>query len=159
MKTDLLARLTTTSSSPANLLIRLSVGLVFLPEGIQKLVFPELLGVGRFIKIGIPSPELMGPFVGWVEMICGAMILMGLLTRLAAIPLIIVMLVAIVSTKIPILLGHDWWIFHISPLSRYGFWSFMHETRADWAMLMGALFLYSVGGGKWSLDNVLHDSA
>ena len=159
MKTDLLKRLTATSPSPANLLIRLSLGLVFLPEGIQKLVFPELLGVGRFIKIGIPNPELMGPFVGCVEMICGAMILIGLLTRLAAIPLVIIMLVAIISTKIPILLGHDWWVFHVSPLPRYGFWSFMHETRADWAMLMGALFLFIEGGGRWSLDNVLRNRA
>ena len=41
------------------------VGLiVFLPEGIQKLAFPEVLGAGRFAKIGIPYPEVMGPFVG-----------------------------------------------------------------------------------------------
>src|SRR6516164_8503407 len=95
------------------ILVRLMVGLVvFFPEGIQKLVFPELLGAGRFANIGIPYPELMGPFVDTVEIICGALIILGLLTRLAAVPLLIIMLVAIVSTKVPIWLGHDFWIFH-----------------------------------------------
>jgi putative oxidoreductase len=89
-----------------SILVRLLVGLVvFFPEGIQKLTFPDLLGAGRFAKIGIPYPDLMGPFVGAVETICGALIILGLFTRLASIPLIVIMIVAIVSTKIPILLG------------------------------------------------------
>ncbi len=113
-----------------SILVRLLVGLVvFFPEGIQKLVFPEILGAGRFAHIGIPLPELMGPFVGVVETICGALIILGLFTRLAAIPLIIIMIVAIVSTKIPILLGHDFWIFHVPKLPRYGIWSMLHEAR------------------------------
>jgi uncharacterized membrane protein YphA (DoxX/SURF4 family) len=125
---------------------------VFLPEGIQKLLFSEILGSGRFARIGIPAPELLGPFVGVVELVCGALILVGLATRAAAVPLIVTMVVAIVATKIPILLGRDWWIFHVAELSRYGFWSFLHETRTDWAMLMGSLFLLAVGAGPWSLD-------
>src|SRR5262250_1413829 len=85
------------------ILVRLMVGLiVFLPEGIQKLVVPEILGAGRFANIGIPYPEVMGPFVGTVEIVCGALIILGLLTRLAAIPLIVIMVVAIASTKLPI---------------------------------------------------------
>ena len=97
-----------------SILIRLVVGLVvFFPEGIQKLVFPEILGAGRFANIGIPFPQIMGPFVGMVETICGALVILGLLTRLAAIPLIVIMIVAIVSTKLPILLGHELWIFHL----------------------------------------------
>jgi putative oxidoreductase len=103
------------------ILVRLLVGLVaFFPEGIQKLVFPDLLGAGRFANIGIPYPELMGPFVGTVEITCGALIILGLLTRLAAVPLIMIMLVGIVSTKVPIWLGHDFWIFHVPKLARYG---------------------------------------
>ena len=87
-----------------NILVRFLVGLmVFLPEGVQKLLFPEILGAGRFAKIGIPFPEVMGPFVGGVETVCGILIVIGLLTRLAAIPLIIIMIVALVSTKLPIL--------------------------------------------------------
>src|SRR3984893_16469432 len=95
-----------TQASGWVILIRLLVGLVvFLPEGLQKLIFPDILGAGRFANIGIPSPELMGPFVGIVEIICGTLIILGLFTRLAAIPLIIIMIVAIISTKVPILLG------------------------------------------------------
>jgi putative oxidoreductase len=139
-----------------SILVRLLVGLVvFFPEGIQKLAFPDILGAGRFANIGIPYPELMGPFVGVVEMICGALIILGLLTRLAAIPLIIIMVVAIVSTKIPILLGHDFWIFHLAKLPRYGFWTMMHEARADFDMLLGSIYLLIEGGGIWSLDALL----
>lgn len=137
--------------------IRLALAGVFIPEGIQKLLYPDILGAGRFMKIGIPYPELMGPFVGVVEIVCSTLILVGLFTRLAAIPLIITMLVAITTTKIPIWLGHDWVIsetltFYVRTLNQYGFWSFMHETRLDWAMLMGACYLLMAGSGKWSLD-------
>jgi putative oxidoreductase len=132
------------------------VGLaVFSPEGIQKRIFPELLGAGRFSRIGIPLPNVMGPFVGVVEIVCGALVIVGLLTRLAAIPLIITMLVAIVSTKIPILLGHEFWIFHLPKLERYGLWSAEHESRADLAMLLGCLYLLIEGTGQWSIDAVL----
>src|SRR5436309_1787626 len=114
-----------TNASGWTILVRFLVGLVvFLPEGIQKLTFPDILGAGRFAKIGIPLPELMGPFVGFVETVCGFLIVIGLFTRLAAIPLIIIMIVALVSTKLPILLGHDVWIFHLaSDIKRTGFWS------------------------------------
>jgi len=88
----------------------------------------------------------MGPFVGWVELIGGFLLLWGLFTRLADIPLII-MIAAFISTKIPIRLGEDWWIFHVQELRRCSFWSFMDESLTDWAMLMGA--------GRWSLDAVL----
>src|SRR6516165_6749153 len=112
------------------ILVRLMVGLVvFFPEGIQKLVFPEILGAGRFANIGIPYPEVMCPFVGTVELVCGALIIVGLFTRLVAIPLIVIMVVAITSTKLPIWAGHDIWIFHMPKLARYGFWSMAHEAR------------------------------
>jgi putative oxidoreductase len=139
-----------------SLLVRLLVGLaVFFPEGIQKLAFPEILGAGRFANIGIPYPEFMGPFVGAVETICGALIVLGFCTRLAAIPLIFIMIVAIASTKVPILLGHDFWMFHLPKLPRYGFWSMLHEARADFDMLLGSIYLLIEGGGAWSLDALL----
>jgi uncharacterized membrane protein YphA (DoxX/SURF4 family) len=122
--------------------VRLMVGCVFLSEGIQKFLFSESLGVGRFIKIGIPAPEIMAPFVGVVEIVCGVLVLIGLITRLAAIPLIINMLVAISTTKIPILLEK-------------GFWAMAHEARVDWSMILGSLFLLIVGGGSWSLDGLI----
>lgn len=137
-------------------LVRLLVGgVVFLPEGLQKVLFPALLGAGRFVKIGIPWPEVMGPFVGVVEIVCGLLIILGLLTRFAAVPLIIVMIVALVSTKLPLMLGHDVWIFHAPAGARYGFWGMAHEARNDFCMLLGALFLLVTGGGRWSVDGWL----
>lgn len=120
-------------------LVRLMVGSVFLSEGIQKFLFQDALGVGRFMKIGIPAPQIMAPFVGIVEILFGALILIGLFTRLAAIPLTINILVAIATTKIPMLIDG-------------GFWKMAHEARVDWSMLLGLLCLLLVGGGRWSLD-------
>ena len=129
-----------TSDAPAGVwLIRMAIGAVFIPEGIQKFLFPDALGVGRFTKIGLPAPEFLAPFVGGCEIVCGALLFMGLLTRLAAIPLVIDMLVAVATTKVPILL-------------KSGFWVMAHETRTDLAMLLGCLFLLVVGSGRWSLD-------
>ena len=139
------------------ILVRLLVGaVVFLPEGIQKLIFANILGTGRFVKIGIPYPDVMAPFVGTVEIVCGTLIILGLLTRLAAVPLIIIMIVALVSTKLPILLGHDVWMFHLGQdVKRTGFWSMMHEARTDLIMLLGCIYLLIVGAGRWSVDAVL----
>lgn len=94
----------------------------------------------------------MGPLIGVVETLCGLLIIIGLLTRMASIPLIVVMLVALVSTKLPIMLGHDLWIFHAPAGARYGFWGMAHEARTDLCMLLGLLFLLISGGGRWSLD-------
>ena len=134
------------------LLIRIVVGGVFLSEGIQKFLYPAENAAGRFARIGIPSPEVMGPFVGVVEIVFGTLIVIGLLTRLAAIPLIVDMLVAILSTKIPILLGHGFWGFSLRTLPYYGFWGMLHEARTDLAMLLGSIFLLIVGAGLWSID-------
>jgi putative oxidoreductase len=119
------------------------VGWVFLSEGIQKFLFLDALGVGRFIKIGIPAPHFFAPFVGLVEIVCGAMVIVGLLTRLAAIPLLIDILVAIATTKLPM-------------LSKSGFWNMMHEARTDYCMLFGLLFLLIVGSGPVALDARFH---
>ncbi len=141
------------SHAPAwTILIRFMVGFIFFFEGLQKFIFADILGAGRFETIGIPWPQFTGPFVGAIETVCGLLILLGLLTRLAAIPLIITMIVAIITTKIPILLGHDLGIFMVKKLPQYGFWSMEHEMRADFSMLMGSLFLLIVGAGRWSLD-------
>src|SRR6058998_1919445 len=103
-----------TDAPAATVLVRVMTGAVFLSEGIQKFLFPADLAAGRFAKIGIPAPEIMAPFVGVIEIVCGALIIIGLLSRLATIPLIIDMLVAISTTKIPILLGHGYWRFSLS---------------------------------------------
>ena len=144
-----------TQAPCSTVLIRLIVGGTFLSEGIQKFLFPDTLGVGRFVKIGIPYPEVMAPFVGVYEIVCGALLIIGLLTRLAAIPMIINISVAIVSTKIPILLGHALWMFSLPKANSYGFWSMAHEARTDFAMLLGGIFLLIVGAGCLSFDALL----
>jgi putative oxidoreductase len=128
------------SDAPASvILVRLMAGAVFLSEGIQKFLFPDQLGAGRFLTIGLPMPELLGPFVGAFEIICGSLVLLGLLTRLAVIPLLVIMAVALTTTKWPM-------------LSAQGFWHMAHESRTDWSMSLGSLFLLIVGAGPWSLD-------
>jgi putative oxidoreductase len=126
-------------AAKAVLLIRVLVGWVFLSEGIQKFLFPDSLGVGRFVKIGIPWPQVMAPFVGVVEIVCGSLLLVGLITRLATVPLLIDISVALYSTK-------------IVALAKNGFWGTLHEARTDMSMLLGLIFLLVVGGGTWSLD-------
>jgi uncharacterized membrane protein YphA (DoxX/SURF4 family) len=127
----------------AIVLIRILVGWVFLSEGIQKFLFPAALGEGRFAKIGIPSPHLSAPFVGGVEIVFGALILIGLFTRLATVPLLIDIIVALISTKLPM-------------FAKNGIWSTLHEARTDVSMLLGLIFLLIVGGGLWSLDTRRH---
>ena len=146
-------RLYATQAPAATILIRMIVGAIFLTEGIQKFLYSADLGAGRFAKIGIPMPQIMGPFVGGIEVLCGALVILGFLTRLASTLLLIDISVAIVSTKIPILLGHGFWGFSLTKLPRYGFLSMMHEARTDFAMWFALLFLIIVGAGKkWSLD-------
>jgi putative oxidoreductase len=127
-------------SAPASvMLVRLMVGWIFLAEGVQKFLFPAALGVGRFVKIGIPAPHFFAPFVGVVEIVCGFLLIVGLLTRLAAIPLLIDISVAILTTKLPM-------------LSKSGFWGTMHEARTDFCMFLGLVFLIAIGSGHLSFD-------
>jgi uncharacterized membrane protein YphA (DoxX/SURF4 family) len=144
-----------TDAPAATVLVRVMTGSVFLSEGIQKFLYPADLAAGRFTKIGISSPEIMGPFVGGCEILCGVLLIVGFLTRFAAMVLLIDISVAIVSTKIPVLLGHGFWGFSLMKLPRYGFWSMMHEARTDFSMWLGLLFLLIVGAGRWSVDAVL----
>lgn len=151
----LLPTLTRTSAPAATILIRVLVGWVFLSEGIQKFLYPDQVGVGRFARIGIPSPELTAPFVASVEICCGTLILLGLLTRLATVPLLISMAVAVLSTKIPILLNQPLGPFALPKVSYYGLWGMLHEARTDFSMILGSLFLLAVGAGRLSLDHLL----
>ena len=124
------------------LLVRLVVGLIFLTEGIQKYLFPELLGTGRFLKIGFSDPAFWAYFTGAFEIVCGALIILGLLVRLTTIPPFIIMLVAFVTTKWPILMDK-------------GFWPFAHEYRTDFAMTLLLIYLFIYGAGKWSKDTTV----
>ncbi|WP_114780711.1 DoxX family protein [Botryobacter ruber] len=135
-------KIISTNKAATTILIRLMVGAVFLSEGIQKFLFPGTRGAGRFEKIGLPDPEFLGYFVGSFEALCGLLLLMGLFTRLASIPLLIIMLTALTTTKAPM-------------LATDGFWEMLHASRTDWSMLLGSLFLLIKGGGRWSADRSL----
>ncbi|WP_417590372.1 DoxX family protein [Owenweeksia hongkongensis] len=135
-------KITSSDHSKTTIIIRLMVGMVFLSEGIQKFLFPAIRGAGRFEKIGLPAPQFLGAFVGTCEIVCGALILLGLLTRLASIPTLVIMLVAIATTKSEV-------------FANDGFWVMMHGSRTDWAMLLGSVFLIVKGGGNWSIDKKL----
>jgi putative oxidoreductase len=128
-----------------SVLPRLIVGLVFLSEGIQKFLFPELTGAGRFEKIGFANPEFLASFVASFEIVCGTLILIGFSVRIAAIPLLIIMMTAIATTKIPILVEK-------------GFWSMAHEARTDFAMTILLIHLLIFGSGRWSIDPKINKS-
>src|ERR1051325_4611053 len=142
-----------TDGPRATLLLRLMAGSVFLWEGILKFVYQNQ-GVGRFTKLGFPAPHFTATTDGWLEIVGRLLILTGFLTRLIAIPFIIEMVVAMLSTKIPLYLG-------TSPLPlppvppHIGFWAVLHEIRSEYAQLLTTLFLLIAGPGRWSLDALL----
>jgi putative oxidoreductase len=121
------------------LLVRLMVGWVFLSEGIQKFLYPVALGVGRFHKIGIPLPRFTAPFVGAVEIVCGALLILGLATAFAIVALLIDIGVAIATTKVPM-------------FTRQGFWAAMHEGRTDFCMLLGLIAIALLGAGSLAVE-------
>jgi uncharacterized membrane protein YphA (DoxX/SURF4 family) len=122
------------------LLIRLAVGLIFLTQGILKYIDPNL-GVVRFARIGFRHPYFTAHFVGTFEILCGFLVLLGLWTRAAAVPLLIVTSTAIATTKVPELFR-----------ASQGVWYMVSDARTDFAMFCSLIFLILAGGGAWSLD-------
>jgi len=122
------------------LLIRLAVGWTFATQGILKFTDPHM-GVLRFARIGFPHPGFIAPFVGCFEIVCGALVLLGLATRVAAAPLLVIIATAIATTKIPELFRPG-----------QGFWFMVSDARTDVAMTLCLLFLLRAGAGAWSWD-------
>ncbi|HWL89529.1 MAG TPA: DoxX family protein [Polyangiaceae bacterium] len=135
----------------ATILLRASVGGVFAASGLIKFLF-ENQGAGRFAKIGLPNPETLAYFVGAVEIVAGTMLVAGLLTRLAALPLIVDMFVALATTKLPLLFGAG--PEPVAAMPKVGFWAFAYQARLDLAMLAGCFYLLATGAGLWSLDGL-----
>jgi putative oxidoreductase len=121
-------------------LIRLAVGLIFFTQGILKYTDPNM-GVVRFARIGFPHPSFTAHLVGAFEIVCGILVLLGLLTRAAAVPLLIVITTAIMTTKIPELFREN-----------QGLWYMISDARTDFAMFCSLVFLICVGGGAGSVD-------
>ena len=139
MKKGLYKYIFYTAYNNRSVIIRCIVGLIFLSEGIQKYLFPELFGTGRFEKIGFTDPSFWAYFTATFEIICGTFVLIGFLTRLAAIPLFIIMTTAFITTKLPILINKS-------------FWAMAHEYRTDFALTLLLIYLLIYGAGNWSLD-------
>src|SRR5271170_677280 len=137
------------SAPPATILIRLAVGGIFFASGLIKFLYANQ-GAGRFAKLGIPAPEFMANFVGVVEIAAGLLLAVGLATRLAAIPLVFNMLVAIGTSKLPLLFGPG--PEPVAAAPKVGLWAFAYQSRLDFTMLLGCLFVFAVGAGAWSLD-------
>jgi putative oxidoreductase len=138
--------------SRATLLVRLAVGGVFLSSGLVKFLF-ENQGPGRFAKIGLPAASQLAYFVGGVEVVGGTLLILGLFVRLAALPLVIDMAVALMTTKLPLLFGAG--PEPVASMPKTGFWAFAYQARLDVTMLVACVFLVAVGGGLWSLDAAL----
>jgi len=134
----------------ATILVRLAVGGVFLSSGLVKFLF-ENQGPGRFAKIGLPPQWALA--VGAIEVGCGALLVLGLFTRLAALPLVADMVVAIVTTKLPLLFGAG--PEPVTAMPKTGFWAFAYQARLDVTMLVACAFLVAAGAGLWSLDAIL----
>jgi uncharacterized membrane protein YphA (DoxX/SURF4 family) len=137
----------------STLLLRLMAGGVFLWEGVMKFVFVNQ-GVGRFTKLGMPFPHFTADFVGYLEIVGGLFLLSGLMTRVIAIPFIIEMIVAMLSTKISMYLGTSPLPLPPSP-PQVGMWAVLHEVRSEYAQLLTTAFLLVNGPGRWSLDSLL----
>jgi len=128
-----------TDSDKKIIFLRLIVGLIFISEGIQKYLYLEVVGPAFFNEIGFKNAFFWAYFTGAFEILCGILILFGLLTRLASIPLLIIMIAAFITTKLPL-------------LTNKGFWTFAHEYSIDFSLTMLLFLLIIYGGGKWSLD-------
>lgn len=123
------------------IIIRLLVGGIFLSAGIQKFIFPDLMGAGRFGELGFPVPSLVATAIGAIEIIAGGAVLLGLVTRLAALLLLLIGIGAIITTKLPILMGEPIWVFPLREREQYGIWAFLRAWRGDIAMVLGSLYL------------------
>lgn len=142
---DMFEKIIQSDDDKSTILIRMVVGLVFISEGLQKFFLPEIRGVGRFKEIDIPIPEFSAYFVASFEIICGLFIIIGFLTRIASIPTLIIMAVAILTTKTQV-------------YTNEGFWEMMHSSRTDWAMFIGSLFLIIKGSGDFSVDSLISEN-
>ena len=131
-----------TGNDNTTIIIRIIVGLIFISEGILKYKQVQWLGPGRFTELGFTHPFFWAYFTGAFEMLCGTLVLLGLFTRLASVPLMIIMLTALVTTKLPL-------------IDTGGIWTFLHEYTTDFALTLLLILLFIRGSGKWSVDRMI----
>lgn len=141
MKTErsIKTRILNTGNDNKTIFIRLIVSLIFISEGIQKYLFLAVLGPGYFSELGFNHSFFWAYFTGAFEIFCGILILFGFLTRLASIPLLIVMITAFITTKLPL-------------LATKGFMTFAHDYSTDFSLTLLLILLIIYGGGNRSVD-------
>jgi putative oxidoreductase len=139
-KSSLKTQILSTDNDYKLFFIRLIVGLIFVSEGIQKYLIMSVYGPEFFKETGFGNPMFWTYLTGAFEISCGILILSGFLTRLVSIPLLTIMVVAFLTTKLPI-------------LTVSGFWTFAHEYRVDFSLTVLIVLLIIYGGGKWSFDS------
>jgi putative oxidoreductase len=152
MRNKTVVRILSSEGPAAMLFVRLAVGFVFLISGAVKFLY-ENQGEVRFLKLGFAAPEATAYFVGGVEIAAGTLLVVGLITRLAAFSLAIDMLVAIFVSKLPLLFGAG--PEPVAAAPKTGLWAFAYVARLDLTMLLLAGFLVVVGAGAVSLDSWL----
>ncbi|HTJ10647.1 MAG TPA: DoxX family protein [Dinghuibacter sp.] len=135
----MIRRILATEETGSVLFIRLMVGGIFLSEGLQKFIYPSILGGGRFLSIGFPLPYFSAYFDGVLQVICAVLVLLGLFTRFAVIPLLVITIFSLVAIQSRVLVDQ-------------GLFPMLHAARTDWCMLLGTCYLLLKGGGRWSLD-------
>lgn len=140
--TSFIKRILNTEDDNKIIILRLIVGLIFISEGIQKFLFLEVLGPGLFRNIGFSHAYFWAYFTGTFEIVCGIFVLFGFLTRIMSVPLLIVMITAFISTKLPV-------------LEYKGFWTFAHDYTTDFSMTLLLILLIIHGGGKRSVDRMV----
>jgi len=122
------------------LVVRLSIGTMFFGSGLGKLgKLPGL--IGYFRSLGIPFPELQAPFVASTELVCGALVAVGLVTRPAALMLCGVMVVAIITAAAPE---------HHIQANWHGLLEFLYLS--EWCLLLLLGWLVLAGPGRASVD-------
>lgn len=140
-----------TDAPAAVMLVRLAVGFTFMVAGSSKL--RDLSSTSGFFEgIGFPAPAELAAMVGTFELLGGLLVLVGLFTRIAVLPLIAIMVMAILSTKVPTLVGGPFGPFAAPRGPNTGLSAFLTASRLDFSMLMTTIFLLITGAGQASVD-------
>jgi len=135
----IMTRILQTSDDGKMVFVRMIAGVVFVSEGIQKYLVVSLLGPSYFQDIGFGHPMFWSYFTGSFEIVCGLLVVAGLFTRIAAVPLLTIMITAYFTAKLPVLLDK-------------GFLSFAQVYRVDYALTILIIMLLVYGAGRWSVD-------
>ncbi len=135
----IMTRILQTSNDGKMVFVRMIAGVVFVSEGIQKYLVVSLLGPSYFQDIGFGHPMFWSYFTGSFEIVCGLLVIAGLFTRIAAVPLLTIMITAYFTAKLPVLLDK-------------GFLSFAQVYRVDYALTILIIMLLVYGAGRWSVD-------